>query len=174
MKAPAPAAASLAPPKLELRGICKSFPGVRALDDVSLAIWPGETQMLGENGAGESTLIKVLFGAVAADAGEIVFKGKPVKIASPADARALGIAVIFQDFSLVPYLDIAQNIFLGRAFPGRVPGSIDRARLYREAKRVLDMIGFAIDPRESVHRWASPSSRWSRSPRRCLKTLASS
>src|ERR1700722_1057216 len=113
-------------PLLELRGISKSFPGVRALDDVSFAIWPGETHMLlGENGAGKSTLMKVLCGAVAADAGQIVFKGSPATIASPGDARALGIAVIFQEFSLVPYLDIAQNIFLGRAFPGRLPGSID-------------------------------------------------
>jgi ribose transport system ATP-binding protein len=140
-------------PLLELRGISKSFPGVRALDDVSFSIWPGETHMLlGENGAGKSTLMKVLCGAVTADAGEIVFKGAPTKVASPVDARALGVAVIFQEFSLVPHLDIAQNIFLGRAFPGRVPGSIDRARLYAEAKRVLAMIGFDIDPHESVHR----------------------
>ena len=153
MKAPAPAAASLAPPKLELRGICKSFPGVRALNDVSFAIWPGETHMLlGENGAGKSTLMKILCGAVSADSGEILYENRPTTIASPADARRLGIAIIFQEFSLVPHLDIAHNIFLGRAPRGRLPGSIDRARLYAETRRVLDMIGFDIDPRESVHR----------------------
>ena len=149
----APAEANLAPPKLELRGVSKSFPGVRALSDVSFSIWPGETHMLlGENGAGKSTLMKVLCGAVSADSGEIVYENKPVAIASPADARRFGIAVIFQEFSLVPHLDIADNIYLGRAPRGRLPGSIDRKRLYADARRVLDMIGFEIDPRESVHR----------------------
>ncbi|MGD0565237.1 MAG: sugar ABC transporter ATP-binding protein [Roseiarcus sp.] len=152
-KTPALAAASLAPPKLELRGICKSFPGVRALNDVSFSIWPGETHMLlGENGAGKSTLMKILCGAVSADSGEILYENRPTTIASPADARRLGIAVIFQEFSLVPHLDIAHNIFLGRAPRGRLPGAIDRARLYADTRRVLDMIGFDIDPRESVHR----------------------
>lgn len=83
-------------PRLELRGISKTFPGVRALTDVSLSIWSGETHMLlGENGAGKSTLIKVLCGAVSADSGEILHGGRPTRIASPADARRLGIAVIF-------------------------------------------------------------------------------
>ena len=149
----APAEASVTPPKLELRGISKSFPGVRALSEVSFSIWPGETHMLlGENGAGKSTLMKILCGAVAADSGEIVYENRPVTIASPADARRLGIAVIFQEFSLVPHLDIAHNIYLGRAPRGRLPGSIDHKRLYADARRVLDMIGFDIDPRESVHR----------------------
>jgi len=95
--------APLAPPKLELRGISKSFPGVRALSDVSFAIWPGETHMLlGENGAGKSTLMKVLCGAVAADAGEVLYEGRPTVIASPADARQLGIAVIFQNSRSFP------------------------------------------------------------------------
>jgi ribose transport system ATP-binding protein len=144
--------ATSAPPVLELRGICKSFPGVVALDDVSFAVWAGETHMLlGENGAGKSTLMKVLCGAITADAGDMLHHGRPVAIAKPADARALGIAVIFQEFSLVPYLDIAQNIFLGRHFFTRIPGIIDRTRLYREARRVLDGIGFAIDPRTKVH-----------------------
>jgi ribose transport system ATP-binding protein len=149
----APAEASVMPPKLELRGISKSFPGVRALSEVSFSIWPGETHMLlGENGAGKSTLMKILCGAVPADSGEIVYENRPVTIASPADARRLGIAVIFQEFSLVPHLDIAHNIYLGRAPRGRLPGSIDHKRLYADARRVLDMIGFDIDPRESVHR----------------------
>ena len=96
------------PPTLELRGISKTFPGVRALTDVSLSIWSGETHMLlGENGAGKSTLMKVLCGAVSADSGEILYGGRPARIASTADARALGIAVIFQEFSLVPHLDVA-------------------------------------------------------------------
>jgi ribose transport system ATP-binding protein len=139
-------------PLFELRGISKTFPGVRALDDVSFDIRAGETHMLlGENGAGKSTLMKVLCGAYQSDAGSFFHDGQQVSITSPTDARQFGIAVIFQDFTLVPFLDIAQNIFLGREFPGRVPGLIDRARLYREARRVLDMIGFDIDPRLPVH-----------------------
>ena len=105
-----------------MRGISKAFPGVRALDDVSLAIHAGEVHvLLGQNGAGKSTLMKALCGAYHPDRGEFLFLGKPVRIASPADARRLGIAVIFQEFSLVPYLDVAQNIFLGREFRGRLP-----------------------------------------------------
>jgi ribose transport system ATP-binding protein len=150
--APVEAAPNEAAPLLELRGISKQFPGVKALDDVSFAVRPGEVHMLlGENGAGKSSLMKVLCGAYRADAGEYFHKGEKVEITSPADARKLGIAVIFQEFSLVPYLDIAQNIFLGREFKARVPGFIDRERTYREARRVLDWIGFDIDPRTPVH-----------------------
>ncbi|HEY0441576.1 MAG TPA: sugar ABC transporter ATP-binding protein [Xanthobacteraceae bacterium] len=139
-------------PLFELRAISKEFPGVKAVDGVSFEIRAGETHMLlGENGAGKSTLMKVLCGAYRPDAGTFHHNGAQVEIASPADARRFGIAVIFQDFTLVPYLDIAQNIFLGREFPGRIPGTTDRRRLYAEARRVLDAIGFAIDPHRPVH-----------------------
>lgn len=141
-----------AAPLFELRGISKQFPGVKALDDVSFDIRAGETHMLlGENGAGKSTLMKILCGAYESDAGAFFHNGEKVEIASPTDARKFGIAVIFQEFTLVPYLDIAQNIFLGREFPGRIPGITDRRRLYKEARRVLDMIGFDIDPKRPVH-----------------------
>ena len=141
-----------ATPILELKGISKTFPGVKALDDVSFAVWPGEVHMLlGENGAGKSSLMKVLCGAYQADAGEYFHNGEKVEIRSPADARRFGIAVIFQEFSLVPYLDVAQNIFLGREFPSRIPGLMDRRRLYREAQKVLDLIGLDVDPRTKVH-----------------------
>ncbi len=134
-------------PLLELRGISKTFPGVKALDDVSFALYAGEVHMLlGENGAGKSSLMKVLCGAYQADAGEFFYKGDKVTIASTADAQKLGIAVIFQEFSLVPYLDIAQNIFLGREPKGRIPGTIDRRKILADAKRLLDTIGFDIDP----------------------------
>lgn len=136
-----------ATPLLELRGISKTFPGVKALDDVSFALYAGEVHMLlGENGAGKSSLMKVLCGAYSADAGEFFFKGEKVTIASTADAQKLGIAVIFQEFSLVPYLDIAQNIFLGREPKGRIPGTIDRRKILADARRLLDTIGFDIDP----------------------------
>jgi ribose transport system ATP-binding protein len=136
----------------ELRGISKEFPGVKALDDVSFEIRAGEVHMLvGENGAGKSTLMKILCGAYRADRGEFFNHGEAVTIHDAGAARQFGIAVIFQDFTLVPYLDIAQNIFLGRESPSRVPGFIDRRRIYAEAKRVLDGIGFDIDPREPVH-----------------------
>ena len=139
-------------PLFELRGISKEFPGVKALDDVSFEIRAGEVHMLvGENGAGKSTLMKILCGAYRADRGEFFSNGEPVTIHDAGAARKFGIAVIFQDFTLVPYLDIAQNIFLGREFPSRLPGLIDRRRTYTEAKRVLDRIGFDIDPRLPVH-----------------------
>jgi ribose transport system ATP-binding protein len=138
-------------PLLELKAISKAFPGVKALEDVSFAVWPGEIHMLlGENGAGKSTLMKILCGAYHPDGGEFFHRGENVAIRSSADAQRLGIAVIFQEFSLVPYLDIAQNIFLGREPKGRIPGTIDRRRLLREAKRVLDSIGFDIDPTITV------------------------
>jgi ribose transport system ATP-binding protein len=141
-----------AAPLLELRAICKNFPGVRALDQVSFGVYPGEVHMLlGENGAGKSTLMKVLCGAYQADSGEFFYKGEKVHIDSPADARKFGIAVIFQEFSLVPYLSIAQNIFLGREFPGRIPGTIDHARMHREARVLMDMLSLEHDTHTLVH-----------------------
>ena len=133
-------------PVLELQGITKQFPGVRALDDVSLQLYAGEVHMLlGENGAGKSSLIKVLYGAYQADQGQFLFCGKPVQIQSPADAKALGIAVIFQEFSLVPFLSIAQNIYLGREPRGKIPGLIDHARMHKEARAVLASLGLDYD-----------------------------
>jgi ribose transport system ATP-binding protein len=140
-------------PLLELRGISKEFPGVKALDDVSFSIWPGEVHMLlGENGAGKSSLMKVLCGAYRADSGDFYYRGEKVAIRSTADAQKLGIAVIFQEFSLVPYLDIAQNIFLGREPAGRVPYTIDRRKILGDAKRILASIGFDIDPSVTVQK----------------------
>ncbi len=141
------------PPQFELRGISKEFPGVKALDDVSFEIRAGEVHMLlGENGAGKSTLMKVLCGAYRADRGSFLHQGEPVTIEDAIDARKFGIAVIFQEFTLVPYLDIAQNIFLGREQSGRFPGLIDQHGIHKAAKRVLDAIGFDIDPSIPVHR----------------------
>ncbi|WP_454726717.1 MULTISPECIES: sugar ABC transporter ATP-binding protein [Cupriavidus] len=140
-------------PLFEMRGICKGFPGVKALDDVSFAIYPGEVHMLlGENGAGKSSLMKVLCGVYVADAGEFYHEGRLVEVSGPADTMRMGIAVIFQEFSLVPYLDIAQNIFLGREPRGRFPGSVDRAKMHAEARRILDILGMDISTRTPVHR----------------------
>ena len=135
-------------PLIEMRHISKAFPGVQALKDVSLAAYGSEVHMLvGQNGAGKSTLIKILCGAYRPDQGEFLVHAKPVHIESTRDARRLGVAVIFQEFSLVPYLDIAQNIFLGREFPGRLPGTIDRGRMHSEARRILDLLGMDADTR---------------------------
>jgi ribose transport system ATP-binding protein len=135
-----------------MRGISKSFPGVRALDGVSLTVNAGEVHfLLGQNGAGKSTLIRVLYGAHHPDAGEILLNGEHVRLHSPADARALGIAVIFQEFSLVPYLDLAQNVFLGREPRGLVPGTIDHTTMHAETRRLLDMLGVNLDTRTLAH-----------------------
>ena len=137
-------------PVLELKGITKRFPGVLALDGVDLALIPGEVHMLlGENGAGKSTLMKILCGAYAADAGEIVFDGRAVQMKDAAEGRALGVAVIFQEYSLVPHLSIAHNIYLGRE-PRNRWGLIDHSRLYADAARVLADLQVDLDPRREV------------------------
>src|SRR3954454_24748091 len=106
---------SHAVPLLAMRGIDKSYPGVHALRGVDLALHRGEVlALLGENGAGKSTLIKVLAGAVVPDRGTIEIDGRPAVIREPADARRAGIGVSYQEFSLVPTLTVAENLFLGR------------------------------------------------------------
>ena len=139
-------------PLFELRGIGKQFPGVKALDDVSFEIQAGEIHMLlGENGAGKSSLMKVLCGAYSADQGEFFHHGEAVRINSLAAAQALGVAVIFQEFSLIPYLNIAQNIFLGREPRERFPGMVDRDRMHAEARKLLDLLGQDLDTGTLVH-----------------------
>jgi ribose transport system ATP-binding protein len=135
-----------------MRGISKTFPGVRALDGVSLTVDAGTVHvLLGQNGAGKSTLMRILCGAHHPDAGEILIDGRAVRLQSPADARRLGVAVIFQEFSLVPYLNLAQNIFLGREPGGRLPGTIDRRTMHVEARRLLDGLGLDVDTRTPAH-----------------------
>ncbi|MBJ7475644.1 MAG: sugar ABC transporter ATP-binding protein [Polynucleobacter sp.] len=139
-------------PILELKNISKNFPGIKALDQVSFSIIPGEVHMLlGENGAGKSTLMKILCGAYQADAGELYYQGEQIEIHSPSDAKKFGIAVIFQEFSLVPYLNIAQNIFLGREFSGWIPGTIDHSKMHAEARRLLDSLSVEYDTHTLVH-----------------------
>jgi ribose transport system ATP-binding protein len=140
------------PSLLEMRGISKTFPGVRALDGVSLTVEAGTVHvLLGQNGAGKSTLMRILCGAYHPDAGEILIDGRAVRLQSPADARRLGVAVIFQEFSLVPYLNLAQNIFLGREPGGRLPGTIDRRTMHADARRLLDGLGLDVDTRTPAH-----------------------
>jgi len=136
---------------LQLERINKSFPGVRALHDVTMRVLPGEIHgLLGENGAGKSTLMKVLNGVYQADSGRILWQGQEVSIQSPHEAQAQGISMIHQELALVGYLDAGKNIFLGREPKGRVPGTIDRRTMYREAKAIIDELGLEIDVRRPV------------------------
>ena len=138
---------------LRLEKINKQFPGVKALEDVSFDLRRGEVHMLvGENGAGKSTLIKILAGAHRHDAGRIVINGQPAEIQAPAQALGLGVSVIYQEFNLVPFLSVAQNIFLGREprHP-RIPGLIDHPRMNAESQALLESLGVDIDPRSTVH-----------------------
>ena len=135
----------MTPPLLQMAGIAKSFPGVRALISGQLTVRPGECHaLMGENGAGKSTLIKILAGAQPADAGTIQINGQPAAIASPADARRLGIAVIYQEFNLVPTLTARENLFLGRERSRAGFTSVRRER--REAAELFRRVGATIPP----------------------------
>ncbi len=132
--------------RLELRGIRKAFPGTLANEDVSLSIAPGEIHaLLGENGAGKSTLVKILYGVLKADAGNILWNGAPVSIHSPREARALGVGMVFQHFSLFEALTVAENIELGMDDPG------DRRALEGKISEVGERYGLPLDPRRHVY-----------------------
>jgi ribose transport system ATP-binding protein len=131
---------------LAARGICKTFPGVRALDDVSLCLQPGRlVALLGENGAGKSTLMSILAGVTKPDRGEVLVDGRPVRFATTRDARAHGIAAIFQELSLVANLTVAENIFLGREPRNRL-GLIDYRALHRRARELLERLSLDVAP----------------------------
>jgi ribose transport system ATP-binding protein len=150
--------AAAAPPSapalaLEMRNITKTYPGVRALEDVSIDVRSGEVlSLLGENGAGKSTLMKILAGAQGKDSGEILLNGQPVHIDSPQKAMDLGISIIYQEFNLVPFLNAAENIFLGREPRAAVPGFVDFGTMYREAQRIVDKLGVKLNVRTPVNR----------------------
>lgn len=130
---------------VEMKNITKTFPGVKALDNAQLTLYSGEVLgLLGENGAGKSTLMNVLGGVYIADSGSVVIDGKEVKISSVVEAQSLGVAFIHQEIALVPYLSVAENIFLGRERMSA--GMVDKRKMYKEAKQWLDMVGLDINP----------------------------
>jgi ribose transport system ATP-binding protein len=130
---------------LSVDKVSKSFPGVRALDEVSLELEAGEVlALVGENGAGKSTLIKILGGAHQADTGQLSILGSPISIASPSDSKAKGISIIYQEFNLIPDLSVRENIFLGREL--RKGFFIDEARETEAAKQLLRQLGLNLDP----------------------------
>ncbi|WP_233863231.1 ABC transporter ATP-binding protein [Paraburkholderia adhaesiva] len=135
-----------AAPRLALSGITKQYPAVRANDDVTLSVAPGEIHaLLGENGAGKSTLMKIVYGAVRPDAGEIRWEGQVVDIASPAAARKLGIGMVFQHFSLFETLTVGENIALALDEP------FDLKALGKRISEVSAQYGLDVDPQRHVH-----------------------
>jgi len=133
---------------LEMRGITKRFPGVTALEDVSIAVRRGEIHAIcGENGAGKSTLMKVLSGVYPTGdyEGEIIFEGRPVHFGGIRDSEAVGIVIIHQELALVPYLSIAENIFLGNERRGRAR-FIDWNRTNADAATLLASVGLDENP----------------------------
>ena len=141
-----------AAPVLEMQSISKTYPGVTALSAVDFAVMPGEVHALvGENGAGKSTLMKILAGADTKDAGRIVIDGSEVHIDSPQEAMRLGVSIIYQEFNLVPYMNAAENIFLGREPASSVPGVIDFGKMYADAQTIISELGVALDVRSSIN-----------------------
>ena len=138
-------------PFLEMRNITKTFPGVKALSCVDLALRQGEVHALaGENGAGKSTLMKIMTGVIKADSGgEIRIEGKPVDISDPIHARALGISIIYQELSMVENLSVAENIFLGNE-PLTRAGFVDFRLMNQQARKVLGQLDLDIDPATKV------------------------
>lgn len=132
-------------PILEMRGITKRFPGVLALNQVDLTVYPGQVlALVGENGAGKSTLMKILSGVHQMDEGEIRIDGKPVRITDPLTSQLMGISIIYQELNVLDNMNIAENIFLGREQrKNRV--FADKRRMHSEARRLLDEVGLNLD-----------------------------
>lgn len=133
-------------PTLELRDVSKSFGAVVALRDAQLTMYPGSIHALvGENGAGKSTLVKIMAGLYARDTGTFQMEGKPVEFRTTAEAKAAGVAVIYQEPTLFPDLSVTENVFMGRQPVGRF-GRIDRAAMRAEVVELMTRLGVAIDP----------------------------
>jgi len=133
-------------PLWDIVEVSKAYPGVLANDKVSIRLMPGRIHgLLGENGCGKSTLIRLLSGVDRPDSGEIKLRGTPVSLANPTAARAMGIATVFQEFSIVSTLTVAENVFLGR-WPRRAFGLIDWDTMRRRSREVLAELDIALDP----------------------------
>ena len=142
----APGASGGAALRLELEGISKQYPAVKANDGVNLRVAPGQIHaVLGENGAGKSTLMKVIYGAVRPDAGTVRWNGQPVQVASPAQARALGISMVYQHFSLFDTLTVAENVWLG------LERSVSLAQVTQRIRDVAHTYGLEVEPQRPVH-----------------------
>jgi ribose transport system ATP-binding protein len=139
-------------PIIRMAGISKSFAGTDAVRNVDIEFLPGEVHgLVGENGAGKSTLMKVLAGIYPDYTGEIFFKGRPIRTHSPKLARELGIAMVHQELSLVPDLSVAENMFLGREAPSRIPGLINRRQIEKKSEEILGEIEAEIAPTQKVN-----------------------
>ena len=141
-----PSAPGAAPPRLQLVGITKRYPAVVANSGVSLTVLPGEIHaVLGENGAGKSTLMKIIYGSVKPDEGSVFFNGQAVQVRNPQEARALGIAMVFQHFSLFDTLTVAENVWLG------LDKSLTLAEVTGRITAKAAEYGLDIDPLRPVH-----------------------
>ena len=140
--------------RLEMRGVCKSFPGVKALDHAQLHLRPGTVHaLMGENGAGKSTLMKCMFGIYKMDEGEIIFEGQKVSIADPLEALKMGIAMVHQELQPIPARTVGENIFLGR-YPmkkalGFIP-IVDHKKMYEDTAALLKKVRMDFDPRQML------------------------
>ncbi len=140
--------------RLEMRGVCKSFPGVKALDHAQLRLRPGTVHaLMGENGAGKSTLMKCMFGIYEMDEGEVLFEGKPVKLNGPMEALNMGIAMVHQELQPIPARTIGENIFLGR-YPmkklfGIIP-MVDHDKMYADTAELLKKVRMDFDPKRML------------------------
>ncbi|MBQ6850096.1 MAG: sugar ABC transporter ATP-binding protein [Oscillospiraceae bacterium] len=140
--------------RLEMRGVCKSFPGVKALDHAQLRLRPGTVHaLMGENGAGKSTLMKCMFGIYEMDEGEVLFEGQPVKIGGPLEALEMGIAMVHQELQPIPARTVGENIFLGR-YPmkklfGIIP-MVDHEKMYADTAALLKKVRMEFDPKQPL------------------------
>ena len=140
--------------RLEMRGVCKSFPGVKALDHAQLCLRPGKVHaLMGENGAGKSTLMKCMFGIYSMDEGEIIYEGQKVSIKDPLEALSMGIAMVHQELQPIPARTIGENIFLGR-YPmkklfGIIP-VVDHEKMYADTEVLLKKVRMDFDPKQML------------------------
>ncbi len=135
--------------KLEIQGVSKSFPGVKALDNVNIALRPGTVHaVMGENGAGKSTLMKIINGLYKRDEGKILLDGKEVHFSGPEESGAAGIAMIYQELNFFPELTVAENMFMKRQ-PGK-GGFVSWGQMMEDAKKILDENGLSYDPAEKI------------------------